>query len=161
MSPNPLFALSETANTAGRVAALNCGADDVLKKPFALDECLARARALLRRQAKLNPVTGRSYALVGHGDLLLDTARRLVSVAGEPVALTRMEYELLLYFLKNLNQALSFEQIYDAVWKDAHDSVNSIRVVIFYQVGNLRKKLNVDWIESRRGVGFYIHSPSE
>ena len=161
MNPLPILALSATASTADKVAALQCGADDFMEKPYDLEECLARARALMRRYTQLNHISGRSYALVGHGDLLLDTARRLVSVAGEPVTLTKLEYELLLYFLKHINQVLSFEQIYYAVWKDNYCAVESIKSVIFYQIGNLRRKLKVDWIESERGIGFRIHNPGE
>lgn len=96
MNPLPILALSETASTADKVAALKSGADDFLNKPYDLEECLARAQALMRRYTQLNHITERSYALVSHGDLLLDTARRLVLVGEEKVTLTRKEYALLL-----------------------------------------------------------------
>lgn len=112
MNPLPIFALSETANTADKVAALKMGADDFLHKPYDLEECLARAQALMRRYTQLNHITERSYALVCHGDLLLDTARRQVLVGQEKVVLTRKEYDILLYFLKNRNRVLTYEQIY-------------------------------------------------
>lgn len=158
MNPLPILALSETASTADKVAALKSGADDFLNKPYDLEECLARAQALMRRYTQLNHITERSYALVSHGDLLLDTARRLVLVGEEKVTLTRKEYALLLYFIKNRNRVLTFEQIYIAVWNEEYLMDNS---TIFYHVGNLRKKIKADWIESRYGVGYYIHNPGE
>lgn len=158
MNPLPILALSETANTADKVAALKMGADDFLHKPYDLEECLARAQALMRRYTQLNHITERSYALVCHGDLLLDTARRQVLVGQEKVVLTRKEYDILLYFLKNRNRVLTYEQIYTAVWREEYFTDNS---TIFFHVGNLRKKLKADWIESRYGVGYFIRNPSE
>ena len=158
MNPMPILALSETTSTADKVAALKCGADDFLSKPFDLEECLARAQALMRRYTQLNHIIGRSYALVSYGDLFLDTARRQVSIGNEKVILTRKEYDILLYFLKNRNRVLTFEQIYNAVWHEEYLMDNS---TIFYHVGNLRKKLKADWIESRYGVGYYIRNPGD
>lgn len=158
MNPLPILALSETASTADKVAALNCGADDFLNKPYDLEECLARAQALIRRYTQLNHINGRSYALVSHGDIMLDTARRQVIIGDDKIILTKKEYDLLLYFIKNRNQVLTFEQIYNAVWNEEYLMDNS---TIFYHVGNLRKKIKADWIESRYGVGYYIHNPSE
>ena len=158
MDETPILALSEQASATERVLALNSGADDVLNKPYDLEECLARAQALMRRYTQLNHITERSYALVSHGDLLLDTARRRVSVGDKNVELTRKEYDILLYFIKNRNRILTFEQIYNAAWKEEYLFENS---TIFYHVGNLRKKLEADWIESKYGVGYYIHNPGE
>lgn len=155
MNPMPILALSESTSTADKVAALKCGADDFLSKPFDLEECLARAQALMRRYTQLNHITERNYALVSHGDLMLDTARRQVTVGSEKVSLTRKEYDILLYFLKNRNRVLTFEQIYNAVWHEEYLMDNS---TIFYHVGNLRKKLNADWIESVYGIGYRIHT---
>lgn len=158
MNPLPILALSETAGTADKVAALKCGADDILNKPYDLEECLARAQALMRRYTQLNHITGRNYALVSHGNLMLDTARRQVTIDDETVILTRKEYDLLLYFIKNRNRVLAFEQIYTAVWHEEYLMDNS---TIFYQVGNLRRKLKADWIETRYGMGYFIHNPGE
>ena len=84
---------------------------------------------------------------------MLDTDRRLVAVAGKDIRLTKTEYELLLYFLKNGNRILTFEQIYNAVWNEEYYTGNS---TIFYHVGNLRKKMGIDWIESEYGIGYRI-----
>lgn len=155
MNSVPILALSEDPSEAEKVLALGWGADDIADRG-GTGELLARARALLRRYTGLNHSFGRSHALVCHGDLLLDMARRMVSVAGEQVRLTRKEYEILLYFLKNSERVLTYEQIYAAVW---HEEYLSNRSVIFYHVAQLRKKLNADWVEAVQGVGYRIHKP--
>lgn len=147
----PLFILSEQASSTERVLALKCGADDVLTKPFDLEECLARAHTLMRRETSLHPTAGRRYVVVGQVDLMLDTASRTVSVSGNEIKLTKTEYDILLYLLIHRKQALTYEQIYHAVWKDDFFSDKS---VVVYHVHNLRKKLGGDWIESLYGVGY-------
>lgn len=156
MDEMPILALSEQAGATERVLALNCGADDVLNKPYDLEECLARAQALMRRYTKQNHIAERGYALVSHEDILLDTANRIVSVSGENIALTRKEYEILLYLLTHRKQVLTFEQIYNAVWKEVFLGDNSI---IFYHVAQLRKKLGGNWIENVYGVGYRMRDP--
>lgn len=150
INPMPILALSETASTADKVAVLKCGADDILKKTYNLEECLARAQALMRRYTQLNHITGRNYVLVSHGNLMLDRARRQVSVGNEKVILTKKEYDLLLYFIKKRNRVLTFEQIYKAVWHEEYRMDNS---TIFYHVGNLRRKIKADWTEFQYGGG--------
>lgn len=157
MDETPILALSEQASASERVLALNCGADDVLNKPYDLEECLARAQALMRRYTKQNNIGERGYALVSHEDILLDTAKRMVSVAGKNIVLTRKEYEILLYMLTHRRQVLTFEQIYSAVWKDVFLGDNS---VIFFHVAQLRKKLGGDWIENVYGVGYRMRDPA-
>lgn len=156
MDEMPILALSEQASATERVIALNCGADDVLNKPYDLEECLARAQSLMRRYTKQNQIDERGYALVSHEEILLDTAKRIVSVAGESITLTRKEYEILLYMLTHRKQVLTFEQIYNAVWNEVFLGDNS---VIFYHMAQLRKKLGGNWIESVYGVGYRMRDP--
>ncbi len=152
----PLFILSEQASSAERVLALKSGADDVLTKPFDLEECLARSHTLLRQETARHPTTGRKYVMVGQDDLLLDTASRMVSLNGAEIKLTRKEYEILLYLLTHRKQVLSYEQIYTAVWKDEFFSGNTI---VHFHIHTLRKKLGSDWIETVYGIGYRMHCP--
>lgn len=154
----PILALSETADVGDKIACFKMGVDDFLHKPYDLEECLARAQALMRRYTQLNHITESGYALVSHGNLLLDTARRQVLIGEEKVELTRKEYDILLYFLKNRNRVLTYEQIYTSVWQEEYLIDNS---TIFFHVRNLRKKLKADWIESRYGVGYLIRNPGK
>lgn len=151
LNDRPLFILSEQASSAERVLALKCGADDVLTKPFDLEECLARAYTLMQRETSRHPTTGRRYVVVGQEDLILETDSRTVSVSGNEIKLTKTEYDILLYLLINRKQVLTYEQIYHTVWKDVFFNDKSI---VVYHVHNLRKKLGGNWIESIYGIGY-------
>lgn len=151
----PILVLSEKAGTEDVVLALDSGADDFLSKPYNMKECLARARVLLRRYTELQPLIQRRYAIVSHDDIMIDTARRMVSIAGQEIQLVHKEYELLIYFIKNRNIVLTYEQIYQAVWHEAYMCCND---TIFYHVRQLRKKLgeSID-IQSIRNVGYCLN----
>lgn len=154
MQPMPILVLSENTSTMDQVQVLKNGADDYLEKPCDLEICLAKAQALLRRYTELNHIAGRGYAVVCHENLLLDTARRIVSFNGNEIALSRKEYEILLYLMRNKNRVLTYEQIYEAVWKDTYLNDNA---TIFYQIGQLRRKLgDAGLIESVHGVGYRL-----
>ncbi|WP_070043232.1 response regulator transcription factor [Robinsoniella peoriensis] len=155
LQPMPILILSECASTKERVTALNTGADDVLTKPYEPEECLARAQALLRRYTELNHISERGYAIVSHDKLLLDTARRTVVVEGREVALSKKEYDILHYLLKHRNRVLTYEQIYETVWKDIYMEDNNN---IFFQVCKLRQKLgDPEVIKSVPGIGYRIN----
>lgn len=147
----PLFVLSEQASSTERVLALKFGADDVLTKPFDLEECLERAFALLRRETERHPTEGRRYVIVGGEDLMLDTASRMVSVGSEEIKLTKTEYDILLYLIIHRKQVLTYEQIFCGVWKDIYFGDKQL---VAYHVHHLRKKLGGNWIEGVHGVGY-------
>lgn len=154
MQPMPILILSESTNTIAKVMALKNGADDYLEKPYDLEICLAKAQALMRRYTELNHIAERSYAVVCHEQLLLDTAKRMVCFNGNELKLSKKEYELLLYLLHHKNRVLTYEQIYEAVWDDAYLNDKS---AIFYQIGQLRRKLgDAELIESVHGVGYRV-----
>ena len=132
----PILLLTARDATADRVEGLDAGADDYLAKPFALDELLARLRALLRRNAEALP-SDHGERLVC-GDIVLNTASYEVSCAGELVELTHTEHRLLELFLRNRGRVLHREEIYATVWGyDASLASNSLEVY----VGYLRRKL--------------------
>lgn len=159
LQPMPILILSGSASTHDRVAALNYGADDFLAKPYELEECLAKAQALLRRYTELNHIAERGYAVVSHNKLLLDIARRTVMVEGEEVELSKKEFDVLYYLLKHRNRVLTYEQIYEAVWKDVYMEDKS---AIAFQIKQLRQKLgDPEMIKTVYGVGFRINNNSE
>lgn len=153
----PILLLTARGTTADRVEGLDAGADDYLPKPFALDELLARLRALLRRSAGTSsPEDSERLACAG---IVLDTASYEVTCAGEPVSLTHTEHRLLELFLRNPGRVLHRDEIYNAVWGyDASLASNSLEVY----VGYLRRKLAAadagghSPIRTVRGVGYVL-----
>jgi two-component system, OmpR family, response regulator MprA len=134
-----------------RVAGLDAGADDYVTKPFALEELLARLRALLRRS------TPGGGEVLRFADLELNPATREVRRAGEPIELTRTEFSLLELFLLNPRQVLTRSIIFERVWGyDFGFASNSLDVYIGY----LRRKTEANGgarlIHTVRGVGYAL-----
>ncbi len=153
----PVLMLTARDATSDRVAGLDVGADDYLPKPFALEELLARLRALLRRTA---PARSGGEVLVA-GDLRLDTATREVARAGRPLVLTKTEHELLELFLRHPRQVLHRDRILREVWGyDFDPGSNTLEVY----VGYLRRKTEEGGeprlLHTVRGVG-YVLRPGE
>ena len=147
----PILVLTARHSTQDRVAGLDAGADDYLVKPFALEELLARVRALLRRSIKDDEDDVR----LGMADLTLDRSSRLVERAGVRVDLTRTEFSLLELLLEHQDQVLTRDQIYENVWGyDSSTSSNSLEVYIGY----LRRKTELDGasrlVHTVRGIGY-------
>ncbi|GAC1587657.1 MAG: two-component system response regulator MprA [Acidimicrobiales bacterium] len=149
----PILMLTARHATADRVAGLDAGADDYLVKPFALEELLARLRALLRRAG---PGTSESDVL-RLADLTLDPASRIVRRGLRLLELTRTEFNLLELLLRNHGQVLTREVIFDRVWGyDFGANSNSLEVY----VGYLRRKTEAEGearlIHTVRGVGYVL-----
>jgi two-component system response regulator MprA len=148
----PILMLTARDQVADRVAGLEAGADDYLVKPFALEELIARVRALLRRLGSEEAPTMLSFA-----DLELNTGTREVTRAGRDLVLTRTEFSLLELFLRNPKQVLTRSVIFDRVWGyDFGYGSNSLDVYISY----LRKKTEAGGdsrlIHTVRGVGYAL-----
>jgi Response regulators consisting of a CheY-like receiver domain and a winged-helix DNA-binding domain len=143
----PVLMLTARDTVPDRVKGLDHGADDYLTKPFDLDELLARIRALIRRSA------GRVHPAIEIGLLVVDTASRVVTLGGAPVALTAREYSLLEYLALHRGQVVSRAELYDHLFDEDDDSVSNLLDV---HVSNLRKKLGADLIVTRRGQGYII-----
>ena len=149
----PILMLTARSGVSDRVSGLDAGADDYLVKPFALEELLARLRAILRRQA--TPAAGETVLTWGH--VALDPVTREVTVSGQPIRTTRLEFSLLELFLRHPRQVLTREVIFDRVWGyDFGANSNSLEVY----VGYLRRKTERDGlprlIHTVRGVGYVL-----
>ncbi len=127
----PVIFLTALDSTADRVRGLRAGADDYLVKPFEIVELIARVETVLRRAGK----TDEHYTV---GDVSVDVKSMQVTKDGQPVQLTRKEYELLLLFVRNPNIALFRDTIYERVWES--DFLGDSRTVDLH-VQRLRKKL--------------------
>jgi two-component system, OmpR family, response regulator MprA len=151
----PILMLTARDQVADRVAGLEAGADDYLVKPFALEELVARVRALLRRLGADETATTLTFA-----DLELDTGTREVRRGDETLQLTRTEFALLELFMRNPKQVLTRSVIFDRVWGyDFGYGSNSLDVYISY----LRKKTEGGGkprlIHTVRGVGYALREP--
>ncbi|MFJ2363394.1 response regulator [Pseudomonas sp. NPDC087697] len=143
----PVIIITARDSLPDRVAGLDQGADDYLVKPFAIEELVARIRAVSRRQS------GRVQTELRGGPLRLDPVRHLLWLRNEPVSLSAKEYALLHELMKEPDAVISREQLEDRLygWGDEVGS-NAVEV----HIHNLRKKLGAQVIRTVRGVGYHI-----
>jgi two-component system response regulator RegX3 len=155
----PIIMLTARGEEADRVIGLELGADDYVVKPFSAREVVARVRAVLRRTVASAPIE--ADAPISIGDVRLDAATRSVTRAGEPVDLTRKEFELLRLLMSNAGTVVTRERLIDEVWDvNWFGSTKTLDV----HVSGLRKKLGEDpaaprHIHTVRGVGFRFGGP--
>ncbi|MFE5092658.1 response regulator transcription factor [Streptomyces sp. NPDC056638] len=136
-----------------RIAGITAGGDDYVTKPFSLEEVLARLRGLLRRAGMASASGGNGLTV---GELTMDEEAREVRRGGEIVELSRTEFELLRFLMRNPRRVLSKEQILDRVW--AYDFGGRAHVVELY-ISYLRKKIDAGrapMIHTVRGVGYVL-----
>ncbi len=151
----PILVLSAVGDEREKVAALDAGADDYVTKPFGIEELLARLRALLRR---VGPST---EPVLEIGELTVDLEKRLVTLAGEPVSLTPIEFELLRLFAENEGKLLTHPTILREVWGPAYgDESHYIHVY----VSQLRRKIERDparprYLLTEPGAGYRLVRP--
>jgi two-component system response regulator MprA len=151
----PVLMLTARTEVADRVSGLDAGADDYLPKPFALDELLARVRALLRRTTADD---GDRVTRVA--DLVLDPAARRAWRGERELDLTRTEFDLLETLVRNAGIVCTHSALYDAVW--SYDFGPDSKTLAVY-IGYVRKKLEQDdeprLIHTVRGVGYTLRAP--
>ena len=149
----PILMLTARGAVSDRVAGLNAGADDYLTKPFEFDELVARIRALLRRQPRVQHPTIRV------ADLLIDTHHRQVSRAGMPVTLTTREYALLEYLATRQGEVVGRADISEHVWDESYDPASNL-IEVYIQ--RLRRKIDQGFenrlLHTRRGEGYQLTS---
>ena len=143
----PILMLTARGELHDRVEGLDSGADDYVLKPFAMEELLARVRALLRRPATHVP------QILTVGEVVLDTTTHTVTVSGNAITLTLKEFMVLEYLMRHVDQIVTREQILDHCWDFAYNAFSNITDVYIKQ---LRQKLGKDYgyIKTIRGVGY-------
>jgi two-component system, OmpR family, response regulator len=153
----PVVFLTARDAVEDRVAGLTAGGDDYVTKPFSLEELVARLRGLMRRSGAQQAATN---SVLRVGDLELDEDSHEVSRAGEEIALTATEFELLRFLMRNPRRVLSKAQILDRVWNyDFGGQANVVELYISY----LRKKIDAGrepMIHTMRGAG-YVLKPAQ
>jgi two-component system KDP operon response regulator KdpE len=152
----PILVLSAVGEEKEKIEALDAGADDYVTKPFSGDELLARLRAALRRAAPSpDPI-------VEVGELRIDLEMRAVTMAGEPVSLTPIEYDLLRLLAENQGKLLTHPMILRAIWGPAFQEESNY---LHVHVSHLRRKIEPDparprYILNQAGVGYRLVEPS-
>ncbi|MGM9537839.1 MAG: response regulator transcription factor [Candidatus Onthomonas sp.] len=148
----PVLLLTARDAVMDKVSGLDAGAEDYITKPFAIEELLARIRATLRKSAA---AAAPQSNLLTAGEVTLDPEGRTVTRKGEPVSLTRREFDLLQYLLENPNRVLTREQLLSQVWGfDYAGETNAVDVYISF----LRNKLGSGVVETVRGVGYILRT---
>jgi len=143
----PVLILTARDRWSDKVAGFDAGADDYLAKPFYTEELLARVRALVRRAA------GIATAEIEIGPLRIDTRSSRVTVDGNPVKLTSLEYRLLAYLAHHRGRVVSRTELVEHLYDQDFDR-DSNTIEVF--VGRLRKKLGVNLIQTVRGLGYCL-----
>ena len=139
----PILFLTARSQDADKVAGLAVGGDDYLVKPFSTPELLARVRAMLRRYRQYGSVQGaQTGETIQAGPVLIDTRARRVSKGETPVALTDLEYEVLLALARNRGRVVSARELYENVWRSMYLPQSNNTVMA--HIKNLRKKLEAD-----------------
>lgn len=136
----PVILLSAKSEDTDKITGLSFGADDYVTKPFNSLELVARVKSQVRRYAKLGSMEISEHVLVT-GGLELDTDKKRVTVDGEEVRLTALEYQILEYLMRNMGHVLSSAQIYEAVW---NEPALSTEKTVTVHIRNIREKIEID-----------------
>jgi len=150
----PVILLTARDQVADKVSGLDLGADDYITKPFAIEELLARIRVALRRQTQAD----QPDSILSVSGVSLDNLRREVTLDSKRVELSKKEFDLLEYLMRNQNIVLTREQILDKVWNTFYEGdSNNVDAYIRF----LRQKLGSSLITTVRGVGYVIRNQGE
>jgi two-component system KDP operon response regulator KdpE len=151
----PVVVLSSRGDEAGKVQALDFGADDYVTKPFGMDELLARMRAALRHQLQVHG----ERPVFRVGELSVDLVRRIVKVGGKDVKLSPKEYDLLRLLVQHAGKVLTHKYLLAELW-DAQTDAQYLRVY----VRQLRQKIEADperpqFVLTETGIGYRLRAP--
>ncbi|HEX2953728.1 MAG TPA: response regulator transcription factor [Bacillota bacterium] len=152
----PIILLSAKSREIDKVVGLEVGADDYLTKPFSINELVARVKAHLRRERRVQPsqqAPSSANNILYYDDISINKDTYEVFKGGQPITLSTKEFQILLYLIENRNIVLSREQIYDAIWGNSEfGDLNTVTV----HIKNIRAKLDVDnrYIKTVWGIGY-------
>lgn len=154
----PIIMLSAKSEDTDKILGLNIGADDYITKPFNPLELAARVKSNLRRYTSLGSMDAGNRAVYQTGGLMINDDTKQVTVDGEPVKMTPIEYNILLLLMKNQGRVFSIDQIYESIWnEDAIGADNTVAV----HIRHIREKIEINPREPRYlkvvwGVGYKI-----
>lgn len=147
----PIIMLTARDSIMDKVAGLDSGANDYITKPFAIEELLARIRTALRNTLP------EDVGVLSASGLQLDTGRRSVTMMGKPIDLTKREFDLLHFLLKNKGMVISRESLLENVWGfDFSGETNAVDVYVRFLRGKIDEVFDIKLIHTVRGVGYVI-----
>lgn len=155
----PIIIMTARDSVIDRVSGLDQGADDYIVKPFAIEELLARLRAMFRRLEQQKEDMDKKQTIVTYQNLTIEKENRVVKRDGEVIELTKREYELLLILMENVNVVLSRDVLLERVWGYKPEvETNVVDVYIRY----LRNKIDTDtkhsYVQTVRGTGYVMRA---
>ena len=154
----PIIILSAKSEDADKILGLNVGADDYVTKPFNPLELVARVKSQLRRYTQLGAMAEKKANVYETGGLMIDDDRKEVTVDGESVKLTPIEYRILLFLVQNQGRVFSINQIYESIWgEEAIAADNTVAV----HIRHIREKIEINPKEPRYlkvvwGLGYKV-----
>ncbi len=157
----PIIVLSAKSQDSDKILGLNIGADDYVAKPFNPLELVARVKSQLRRYTTLGTMqTAKEEHIYRTGGLMVDDEKKEVTVDGETVKLTRIEYNILLLLIMNKGKVFSIDEIYERIWKEeAFCADNTVTV----HIRHIREKIEIDpknpkYLKVMWGIGYKIEN---
>lgn len=154
----PIIIMSAKSEDADKILGLNIGADDYITKPFNPLELMARVKSQMRRYTKLGNAVEKGDDLICVGALCMEDNKKKMTVDGEEVRLTPIEYNILKLLMKNPGQVFSITQIYESIWKEeAYSAENTVAV----HIRHIREKIEVNpkepqYLKVVWGIGYKI-----
>jgi DNA-binding response OmpR family regulator len=157
----PIIIVTARSQDQEKVKGLDLGADDYLTKPFSVDELLARVRAVLRRSQLQAQEQSRQTMTIG--ELNIDYAQHLVTMAGKQIALTPTEYRLVAYLAQNAGRVVTQDLLLEQIWGAEYTGESHMLQV---NVNRLRRKLEADpahprYLKTKLGIGYVLSAPQE
>lgn len=155
----PIIVLSAKTQDTDKILGLNLGADDYVAKPFNPLELIARVKSQIRRYTNFGSAPEEdSEQVYSTGGLVINDDRKEVTVDGEPVKLTRIEYNILLFLVQNKGKVFSIDQIYEQIWQEeAFGADNTVTV----HIRHIREKIEIDpknpkYLKVIWGIGYKV-----
>ncbi|WP_404388779.1 response regulator transcription factor [Ligilactobacillus animalis] len=155
----PIIMMTARDSVIDRVSGLDHGADDYMIKPFAIEELLARLRAVLRRVDLESEYNSSKQTTVSYRDLVIEKENRVVRRGDEIIELTKREYELLLTLMENVNVVLARDVLLKEVWGyESQIETNVVDVYIRYLRNKIDRPGEDSYIQTVRGTGYVMRS---
>lgn len=154
----PIIILSAKTEDADKILGLNIGADDYVTKPFSPLELVARVKSQLRRYTKLGTMAENTENVFRTGGLVVDDDKKQVTVDGENIRLTPMEFNILCFLVRNAGKVYSIEQIYESVWNEEAIGVDNTVAV---HIRHIREKIEINpkdpqYLKVVWGIGYKV-----